>query len=459
MAEIPPPTLTLNPFASPIDLTTAGGQKTFTRATAGSSEKFSLTNDPTNAENFKQLIDEACKRYCWGPAIDDIPVEWDMNGNVTRTVNIMKDFRSITLAELVIATGQRFDCEFADNVHDFRIVNTADPAENLARFRSVLVGEWILNSLSDDGRKTLRNNAKYFEYKNTDGSIVNDGATILLLVLQKIMPSTKVGVTTKKSKLMAMDPSKHNQDVGLMIVAMETLKTRIEAETGKDYDDFLLHLFTACCKSTNSSFCRFATDLKSDWETDKPGSPSTESEVINLLNAKWNNECVGAQKDAPDPKDPKYLALFTALTTSVQALSQKVQTIQRSNGGSGSEKSKYGSGTGNFTHHDIAEWRKKNNLGDEVTKDGKHHYWCDKHLDGNGLYVTHHPLDHGKHPRDWEHTKRNGKSSSGGSGNDSSHKLQLNETMKAALTSNGLSAEKAESLLTSLQQENGLDFW
>ena len=175
-----------------------------------------------------------------------------------------------------------------------------------------------------------------------------------------------------------------------------------------------------------------------------------------MLNAKWNNVCVSTQKDAPDPK---YLALFTALTTSVQALSQKVQTIQRSNGGSGSEKSKYGSGTGNFTHHDIAEWRKKKNLGDEVTKDGKHYYWCDQHLDGNGLYVTHHPLDHRKHPRDWEHTKRNGKSSSGGSGNDSSSKLQLNEMMKAALTSNGLSAEKAESLLTALQQENGLEFW
>ena len=133
-----------------------------------------------------------------------------------------------------------------------------------------------------------------------------------------------------------------------------------------------------------------------------------------MLNAKWNNVCVSTQKDAPDPK---YLALHSALTHNVQALSQKVQTMQLSNGGSGSETSKSSSGTGTFTHHDIAEWRKKKNLGDEVTKDGKHYYWCDQHLDGNGLYVTHHPLDHGKHPRDWEHTKRNGKSSSGGSGN------------------------------------------
>ena len=110
----------------------------------------------------------------------------------------MKDFRTVTLAELVTAIGQRFDCVFVDDDHDFRIVNTNNAAENLTCLvRSVMVAEWILDSLSDDGRKTLRNNAKYFEYKNTDGSTVNDGATILLLVLQKIMPSTKVGVTTK----------------------------------------------------------------------------------------------------------------------------------------------------------------------------------------------------------------------------------------------------------------------
>jgi len=63
MAEAnPPPTFSLNPFASAIDLTTANGQKMYTKATTGSSAKFNLTNDATNAENFKQLIDEASKQ-------------------------------------------------------------------------------------------------------------------------------------------------------------------------------------------------------------------------------------------------------------------------------------------------------------------------------------------------------------------------------------------------------------
>ena len=184
----------------------------YTKATTRSSAKFDLTNDATNAENFKQLIDEASKRFCLSTSIEDIPVEWDINGDVARIVDIMKDFRTVTLVELVMAIGQRFDCVFVDDVHNFRIVNTANAAENLTCLRTVMVAEWILDSLSDDGRKALQNNAKYFKYKNTDGSTVNNRATILLLVLQTIMPSTKVGVTTKKSLLMSMDPSKHNQD-------------------------------------------------------------------------------------------------------------------------------------------------------------------------------------------------------------------------------------------------------
>ena len=78
MAGNPAPTFSLNPFSLAIDLTTANGQKMYTRATTGSSAKLDLTNNATDAENFKQLIDEASKRFCWSTGFEDIPVEWDI---------------------------------------------------------------------------------------------------------------------------------------------------------------------------------------------------------------------------------------------------------------------------------------------------------------------------------------------------------------------------------------------
>ena len=105
----------LNPFAANIDLTTKEGNKIYEQATAGSKHKFDLDNNPMNAENFKIAIEQAYKDYCWGVAINSIPVSWDENGNPAREVNVMKDFRQITEEELMIASGTKFDCNFAQD--------------------------------------------------------------------------------------------------------------------------------------------------------------------------------------------------------------------------------------------------------------------------------------------------------------------------------------------------------
>ena len=129
-----------------------------------------------------------------------------------------------------------------------------------------------------------------------------------------------VGVNTKKLKLMSTNPAQYNQDIAKTITAMQTLKTSIEAESKKTYDDFELHLFDACVKSTNTHFREYAEGLMDDWETDTAGAPKNESEVVNRLMTKWNNLCA-AKPDKATEKGPKieekaqYLAVFTALRT------------------------------------------------------------------------------------------------------------------------------------------------
>ena len=402
----------LNPFASTVDLTTADGKKSYKHATEGSRKKYDLNNDSMNAENFKLEIEEACKKFCWAIAIDNLPISWDENGDPDVVVNVMKDFRDITEREMIAATGTRFDCTFDANekFHDFTIRDTADDDENKGRIMNVMIGQWLINSLTENGKKSIQNDAHKFEYKNTDNSIVNDGAIILLLILQKIMPTTKVGVNTKKLKLMSTDPAEYEQDIAKTITAMQTLKTSIEAESKKSYDDFELHLFNACVKSTNTSFREYAEGLMDDWETDSAGAPKDESEIVNRLLTKWNNLCA-AKPTKPNAKAPKveekaqYLALFTALTTSVKGLSERVQSLQKSNGSNRSGVDQSNGNRNGGSSKDIAEWRRSKTLGDEVVKDGKQYYWCPQHQNGAGLYVTHHPLDHGKRPIEWQHTR------------------------------------------------------
>ena len=66
------------------------------------------------------------------------------------------------------------------------------------------------------------------------------------------------------------DPIKAH--IAKMMEKMQNLKTNIESESKKVYDEFEVHLFNACEKSTNQQFNKYAIDFKNDWETDKAGA-------------------------------------------------------------------------------------------------------------------------------------------------------------------------------------------
>ena len=183
---------------------------------------------------------------------------------------------------------------------------------------------------------------------------------ILLLILQKIMPTTKVGVNTKNLKLMSMDLSEYKQDIAKTITAIQTLKTSIETESKRKYDDIELHLFNTCIKSTNSAFQEYAEGLMDDWETDAAGAPKNKSEIIHKLTLKWKNLFAVKFKDSKTAvlkSDDKaqYLALFTALTTTVKVLPEQVQSLQKSNGAGDNLSNANKNGK---SKRDIAEWRK-----------------------------------------------------------------------------------------------------
>ena len=113
----------LNAYASKIDLSTAAGQKVWRSATAGLEKKFDINNDLDNAESFKQQIDKAFDEFCWGSATTAIPIEWDDKDDPTKEINVMTDFREVTVKELMIASGHRFGCKFESDktTHNFKI--------------------------------------------------------------------------------------------------------------------------------------------------------------------------------------------------------------------------------------------------------------------------------------------------------------------------------------------------
>ena len=450
----------VNPHANNVDLTTSTGLKLFERATVGTKAKHNLTNDMDKAEEFMTNLKCDARKFCYGPVTTSASIQVVGNQEGADVINILTDYSKIQKDRIIETAGVIWGCEFNDdNSHNFTCANSDDADENELRARSAMLGTYLENSLTEEGKKSLDNHSKSFLYTNTDGNSVSDGLTMLFIILNLIMPSTKASINNKRSELMNMDPAKYNGDILKMTTRMETLKASIENDSGTEYGDFAIHLFAACEKSKVKGFSDYVSRLRSDWETED--ETGTDDEIVRKLTKKWNNECSkpGAKQSSSSSKDSdtaKMLVLLTAL----------VNKSENSNSGNNERRGKR-----DQTSTSIAEWRKTKSHGDSIYKDGKQYYWCEQHQDGKGLYVTHHPKDHNKPIGKWEHTdrSRNVKSTSTGSSQESKPaagssdtKLQLSEKMKAALTSKGLSGSDADDLIKGLQQStssDGTDFW
>ena len=453
----------VNPYSNDLDLSEASGMKLYDKATKGTTTKHNLTNDMEKAEEFMTSLKSDSRKFCFGPVTTRAEIQVPGHLAGTETIDLLQDFAKVTRERIIESAGVNWGCTFnADNVHDFTCVDTNDDQENALRVRSAMLGTYLENSLTEEGMKTLENYSELFTYINTDGNSVSDGLTMLHVILNMIMPSTKASINNKRAELMGMDPSKYDGDINKMTTRMQTLKAAIQNDSGAPYADFAIHLFAACEKSKVKGFADYATRLRSDWETDD--DVGTDDDIVRKLTRKWNNECTkteAAKQSSTSSKEDsnasKLLVLLTAL-------------VNQADGGnsSNSNSNRRGKRDGQSS---ISEWRKTKSFGDKVFKDGKQYYWCEQHQEGKGLYVTHHPKDHGKKITEWEHTdrSRNVKSSQPASSNESNSgdasstsKLQLSDKMKSALTSQGLSSNDAESLLKGLQENSasgGVDFW
>ena len=445
--------MNLNPHSADIDITTSDGRKLYQQVTKGieGTVKINLTKE--DAPKLMEALLDVKGKFAMGKTLCDVQTNFDANGAPTGTADILREYRTMTVDQAVISGGYTFGSNFVGDVHNFAIEDfdpdvPADVVRYQKTLKSVMLGEWMYNSLSDSAKSSLNVNRKLFEYTMQDGSTVRDGVTMILIALKRVSPNTRVGISNVKSSLSKVDPAQFKGDIGKMCVSMLKSKQDIE-DMGGNHEDFVLNVFSAAERSKSS---KFVHRIRDEWE-----SAETDVEIfsadalIEKLTTRWNNmDASDSNATKMDPPDAKIIAL----TTEVSTLKTQIQSMQKGNGmGSGG-----GGATKSFV---IEEWRKSKTLGDSVERDGKQWHWCSKHMNGNGLYVTHRESDHAE----WEENKKNNRrgktdkrptdSSSKPSGGTSN--LQISDRMKSALATKGFTSAQAEEFVTQL--ESGTDFW
>ena len=454
--------MNLNPHSADIDITTSDGRKLYQQVTKGidGTVKINLTKE--DAPKLMEALLDVKGKFAMGKTLCDVQTNFDENGVPTGTADILKDYRTMTVDQAVISGGYTFGSTFVWNgfeTHNFEIEDfdpavPADVVRYQKTLKSVMLGEWIYNSLTDSAKSSINVNRKLFEYKMQDGSTVRDGVTMILIALKRVSPNTRVGISNVKTSLSKVDPAQFKGDIGKMCVSMLKSKQDIE-DMGGTHEDFVLNVFSAAERSKSSKFVQYVNRIRDEWESAETDAELFSADaLIDKLTTRWNNmDASDSNATKMDPPDAKIIAL----TTEVSTLKTQIQSMQKGNGsGSGG-----GGATKSFV---IEEWRKTKSFGDSVERDGKHWHWCSKHMNGSGLYVTHKESDHAE----WEENKKNNRRSKtdrtpstnasssqpGGTSN-----LQISDRMKTALATKGFTSAQADEFVKQLQSESGTDFW
>ena len=103
---------------------------------------------------------------------------------------------------------------------------------------SKFLGHQILELLSDSAHQAIEQNSDLYTWSTVDGiDEVNDGLTILALILGHICPNFKVGMYAEIGKVEKLTIAQFDNDVQLYFNAVKFIKLQIDQKDPTAYTE------------------------------------------------------------------------------------------------------------------------------------------------------------------------------------------------------------------------------
>ena len=283
----------------------------------------------------------------------------------------MKDFKYVNVDKVRLCMNPVF--KHRTNVADlptgdllaFDIDPATDDADKVIfyhRVRANMIALRILGSLDASSLKSLKLKEKLYLWEDANGTKFYDGPTMLQICVEKVNPSTRVGVSKLKELLRHARASAFDYNVSDLTDMMDATYREI-VQRGSTHDDYVMDLFNALLSNKNTIFTDFIQREKDKWDT---GGVDIDPEDVLIAEAvtKYNN--MEAEWKVAEPGGTSKIA---ALTTELKDLKEKFALVTQHLGKQGGS----GSGAGNAQRQDttIPAWRFTKTLGDKVDRDGK----------------------------------------------------------------------------------------
>ena len=261
-----------NPFTGDINpADTNAGQKLYLKATSELKERLQISQ--ANARDISAHFETDARNFAWGQVTNMIKTsDTDTNGKSMPTNSRDLTLENVQKAALKIWGNNTATYNTAlPNAFTVQALNNIDNDANekktfFARVRSEMVAKRIENSITAASWKTLMLKKNEFTWKNTaTGEVHIDGGTLMFILLTKINPTTRVGVSELKTDLREATSAKFKHNVKDLTDYLSS-KYREITEKGQQHQDYLLDLFNALKTVPNADFASFVRDERQAWE-------------------------------------------------------------------------------------------------------------------------------------------------------------------------------------------------
>ena len=388
-----------NPFVGNFNPGTEAGRKIFLEKTRGLDEDNRLDFSKSNSLEIQQYL--RGREEHLGEAICSIPIEFNPDGTVKSTANLLTQSHMIKITDLQRAGHAAFGTALAPNdpipaaPFQLRELDPAAVADDKKTFYKRVnvnvVTRIIKNGLSTTGWNDLMLQKDKFTFVHADGSIEYDGGIMAFLIYQKIEPSTTVGLDSLVEDLQKAKLGNYSNDVDKMLTDMEA-KFKILNLNGQAPLNYRKLLLDSLSTGPNHKFNDFIDHINDDVESgigvNKDIDPDS---LIVAVRTKFNNMEKRDQWNKVDPRDAQILVL----TTKLEQLEQKSPQRQPKQPAALATYDNV-TGPGCIDGTKVKEWRITHD-GPSKTVDGKEWFWCPHHVNKgkwDGLYVAHRPEQH-----------------------------------------------------------------
>ena len=310
--------------------------------------------------------------------------------------NLLKEYVQLQEPEVVASRDIRWptagptfaDQEAADRFNDQQI-------------KASVIGEYLINSLTDSARHQIMTDKNLFVVKDyLDNSEYFDGVSLFHVIARVVDPNNDHLIEIVRKQLRTLHIKEFGFSAIKMMAEFKYLKDRVANELGGTYstDDQFLDLWSCLKTMHEQEFKRYIKQLQDERRDASVTSKKSIEAIIKLVNSKqiamqtdneWN---VMSQQDA----------MIAALMSSVERGSNakkdkgnKVKDKSKEKENKFKDKSKdKEKEKGKFKY---PSWKTESPKdGAETTKevDGRTWHWCKKCRNGEGLWALHKTEDH-----------------------------------------------------------------